>query len=205
MFTLQETHYATKGKVIIEDFEIFESIRKGKQKGGTMIGAHRALKPILINERNDPFEILVVEITVANKNIRVISGYGPQENWSPIQREPFFHALEEEIVKAEIEGKSIIIEAEFNSKLGKEFIPNDPHPQDKNGKLLADIIKRQKLTVANVLAVCQGVITRKRVTSQRTEESITSFVLLNEDLVEIFESVIIDDKRKKCVTKNNQN
>ena len=52
VFTLQETHYATKGKVVIDDFEIFEAIRKGKQKGGTMIGAHRALKPILINELN---------------------------------------------------------------------------------------------------------------------------------------------------------
>ena len=166
-----------------------------------MIGAHRALKPVLINELDDPCEILVVEIIVANKNIRVISGYGPQENWSPIQREPFFHALEEEIIKAELEGKSIIIEADFNSKLGKEFIPNDPHPQDKNGKLLADIIKRQKLTVANGLPVCKGVITRKRVTSQRTEESIISFVIISEDLVEKVESVVIDDKRENVLTR----
>ena len=28
IFTLQETHYATKGKVQIENFEIFEAIRK---------------------------------------------------------------------------------------------------------------------------------------------------------------------------------
>ena len=43
LFTLQETHYATKGKVQIEGFEIFESIRK-KVKGGTMIGAHKGFK-----------------------------------------------------------------------------------------------------------------------------------------------------------------
>ena len=201
VFTLQETHYAIKGKVIVEDFEIFESIRKGKQKGGTMIGAHKALHPVLIIELNDPFEIIVIEITIGKKDIRIILGYGPQENWTSNLREPFFNALEEEIVKAELAGKSIIIEADFNSKLGNEYIPNDPHSQDKNGKLLANIIKRQKLTVANGLVVCQGLIARKRVTTQRTEESVISFVLLSEDLVETVEAVIIDDKREHVLSR----
>ena len=79
VFTIQETHYATKGKVCIENFEIFEAIRK-KEKGGTMIGVHKALKPFLIQEYSNEFELLVVEISVANKSIRIISGYGPQEN-----------------------------------------------------------------------------------------------------------------------------
>ena len=186
---------------MIEDFEIFETIRKGKIKGGTMIGAHKGLKPILINELNDPFEILVIEIEVANKEIRVISGYGPQDSWTPQQREPFFQSLEEEIVKSNLAGKSIVIEADFNSKLGKEYIPNDPHPQDRNGKLLSDIIKRQKLTVANGLMVCQGTITRKRVTTQRTEQSAISFVLVSEDLVNQIESVIIDEDRDHVLTR----
>ena len=133
-------HFCTKGKVFIDDFEVFEAIRKGKEKGGTMIGVHTALRPVLIEEYNDPFELLVVQINVANRSIRVISGYGPQENWPPAQREPFFRALEEEVIKAELAGSSVIIEADFNSKLGKEYIPKDPHNQDKNGKLLADII-----------------------------------------------------------------
>ena len=55
-----------------------------------MIGAHKGLKPVLISELNDPFEILVIEIEVGNKEIRIISGYGPQESWTSQQREPFF-------------------------------------------------------------------------------------------------------------------
>ena len=82
----------------------------------------------------------------------MISGYSPQENWTPDKREPFFQALEEEIIKAELAGKSTIIEADFNSKLGTEFIPKDPNPQSENNdKVLANIIKRQKLTVVNGL------------------------------------------------------
>ena len=186
---------------MIKDFEVFETIRKGKIKGGTMIGAHKALKLILISELNDPFEILVIEIKVANKDIRVISGYGPQESWTPQQREPFFHSLEEEIVKANLAGKSIIIEADFNNKLGKKFIPNDPHPQDRNGKLLSDIIRRQKLTVANGLVVCQGTITRKRVTPKRTEQSAIDFILVSEDLVNKIESIVIDEDRNNVLTR----
>ena len=93
---------------------------------------------------------------------------------------PFFQALEEEVIKAELAGKSLIVEADFNSKLGKEFVPNYPHVQDKNGRLLADIIKRQNLCVANGLGVCEGTITRKRVTTLRTEESVISHVLISE-------------------------
>ena len=102
LFTLQETHYSRKGRLSLPDFEIFEAIRKGKAKGGTMIGVHKALRPILITELNDPFELIVVEITVGNREIRVMSGYGPQESWSPEMREPFFQALEEEVIKAEL-------------------------------------------------------------------------------------------------------
>ena len=78
IFTLQECHYATKGKVQIEDFEVFEAIRK-KVKGGSMIGVHKALNPVLIEEYSSDFELLVVEIKIANKDIRVITGYGPRK------------------------------------------------------------------------------------------------------------------------------
>ena len=50
------------------------------------------------------------------------------------KREPFFHALEEEVVKAELSGRSVIVKTDFNSQLGPDFISNDPHEQSENGK-----------------------------------------------------------------------
>ena len=76
----QETHYESKGMIKIDDFEVFESIRN-KVKGGTVIGVKADLKPVLIVEYSDQFELLVVEIRAGNRDIRIISGYGPQENW----------------------------------------------------------------------------------------------------------------------------
>ena len=124
----------------MDGYEIFESIRK-KKDGGTLIGVHKALKPMLIEEYNDTFELIVVEVNVSGKEIRVMSGYGPQENWTEEEKMPFFIALEEEINKAEMHGKSIFLEMDANSKLGPEYIKEDPHSQSQNGHILSGIIK----------------------------------------------------------------
>ena len=112
---MQETHFEKKGKFRIENYETFEAVRK-KWNGGTLIGAHKSLKPVLISEYCEDFELLTIEVCVGKRQIRIISGYGPQETWPETQRIPFFIALEEEVSKAELMGKSIIIEMDSNSK-----------------------------------------------------------------------------------------
>ena len=94
--TIQETHCRKKGKIQIPGFVVFESIRT-KKGGGTLIAAHEDLNPKLIEEYNTDFELLVVEIETKNKAIRIISGYGPQENLQEEKRLPFFISLETEI------------------------------------------------------------------------------------------------------------
>ena len=63
IFTIQETHFRKKGTLKIDGFDIFESIRN-KQKGGTMIGVHKALNPVLIEQYEGDFELLVVDSTL---------------------------------------------------------------------------------------------------------------------------------------------
>ena len=156
-FTIQESHFRKKGKLKVDNFEIFEAIRN-KESGGSIIGAHKSLNPILISEHSDEFELLVVEIQVKNKDIRIITGYGPQESWPEAERISFFVALEQEIAKAEMQGKSIFIEMDSNSKLGPDIISKDPHKQSANGKILSGIIDRHGLIVGNGLASkCVGV------------------------------------------------
>ena len=85
LFTIQESHFTKNGKLKVENYEILEAIRK-KEKGGTTIGAHKALNPVLIEEYSEDFELLVVEIKVNNKEIRIITGYGPQESWNGLKQ-----------------------------------------------------------------------------------------------------------------------
>ena len=139
---------------------------------------------------------------VRNKDVRVISGYGPQESWTENERMPFFIALEKEIIKAQMDGKSIIIEMDSNSKLGPEVIANDPHGQSPNGKILCDIITRHGLIVANGISdKCEGSITRRRVTKDTIEESIIDHVIISEDLVSELDSLKIDEKQEHVLTK----
>ena len=201
MFTIQETHFAKKGMWKIEGFEIFESIRK-KSSGGSMIGVHQALSPILITEYCEDFELIVVEIRIGNEIIGIISGSGPKESWPEAERLPFFLALEQEIIKAEMEGASIMIEMDSNSKLGKEFISADPHSQSPNGRVLADIIVRHGLIVANGLDdKCKGYITRKRETKDSMEKSIIDHVIISEDLVEKLEYLLVDEEREHVLSR----
>ena len=81
IFSIQETHFPSKGRFKLENFNVFEAIRKSKNKGGTMLGVHVDLKPVLVTEYSEEFELLVVEISVGEKKIRLMSGYGPRENW----------------------------------------------------------------------------------------------------------------------------
>ena len=83
-----------------------EAIRK-KKKGGTLIGVHKSLDPILIEEYAEDFEFLVVEVRIANKDIRIMSGYGPQENWKIEDKMPVFKTLVEEVIKAKINNKIV--------------------------------------------------------------------------------------------------
>ena len=114
-----------------------------------MIRAHKGLTPVLIQEYNSDFELIVVEAIISDREVMIMSGYGTQECWPIEQRLPFVQALEEEITKAGLAGKLITVSFDANSKLGPERIPNDIHNMSPNGTVLAGIIKRHSLVVAN--------------------------------------------------------
>ena len=200
LVTLQETHCRRKGKIQIPDMVVFEAIRSAKG-GGTLVACHKDLKPKLVEEYEDEFELLVVEIKVKKKQIKGISGYGPQENWTEEKRMKFFTALETEVEKAMLAGKSLIVEMDSNSKMGSKYISKDPHEMSPNGAILASIVERQNLVVVNGSSICQGVITRRRVTKNRTEESAIDVVLVSKDMAETLVKMEIDEARKYVLTK----
>ena len=200
IITIQETHFPQKGIFQMNGMVIFEAIRK-KKGGGTLMAVDEDLKPKLIEEYSEDFELLVVEVVAKNQAIRLITGYGPQENLEEEKRMEFFLALETEIERADLAGKSVIIEMDANSKLGAKYVEKDPHQMSPNGSILADIIERQNLTVANGSNKCDGTITRKRTTKERTETSVIDFVLFSNDMKEHFNAMHVDEARKHVLTK----
>ena len=201
IFSVQETHYNKKGKFLLENFVIFEAIR-AKQGGGSLVGIKGELQPVLISEYKDTFELIVTEVKLENKRIRIMTGYGPQENAENEDKISFFSKLEEEIARSTNEGKGVILMGDLNSKLGKQFIKHDPHNQSQNGKMLADVIERNALIVVNGLEeICLGTITRKRVTREAEEKSVIDFVIVSNDLKQNVIKMEIDEDRKHSICK----
>ena len=137
---------------------------------------------------------MVVEIKLGQKDARIISGYGPQENWSIEERTPFFNALEEEIVKAKTNDKLVYIQMDANCKLGPQIIEGDTHSQSVNGKILSGIIKRNALSVINSSKEkCKGKFTRVRSTKHKQEQSIIDFVIGCEMMSDMITELVIDE------------
>ena len=121
---------------------------------------------------------------------------------SEMERMQFFSALEQEISRAEMAGKSILIQMDANSKLGPNIIPGDPHQRSPNGRILAGIIDRHGLVVViGLMDKCEDIVTRKRVTKDATEESVIDFVIISDDIESSVESLLIDEKQQHGLTK----
>ena len=174
---------------------IYESLRS-KVGGGSMMGFHESMNPVLISLCENEFELIVVETKIGRKEIRFITGYGPQEDWSDELKAPFFVALNTEIAKAIAENKSIYIAMDSNCKLGPPYIPKDQNIMSKNGEILTDILDRNALIVVNgLIGKCDGVITRQRSTEDgRIEKSAIDLVIISADLEGDFESLKIDEE-----------
>ena len=88
-----------------------------------------------------------------------------------------------------------------NAKLGPNIIPQDPHPQSANGKLLQKVICENNLKVVNGSSVCKGTITRERTTINGTEESILDHFIVCAEMFQYIMCLQIDQERKYCLTK----
>ena len=85
------------------------------------------------------------------------------------------------------------MQLDANAKVGDEIIPGDPNQQSKNGKLLLEMVQRQTLILLNSSDLCQGKITRHRVTKTGIEKSILDYVIVCETLYRNLVKVLIDE------------
>ena len=146
--------------------------------------------------------LLVIEIKIENEQIRMLTGYGPQETVSLEDKMEFYMKVEEEIVKGNNAGKEIIFMGDLNAKLGKEIIKKDPNKQSENGKILAGVVERNALTVVNSLEEkCVGTITRERCTVGGVEKSVIDYVIVSKGLTEKVEKMEIDEERRNTLAK----
>ena len=200
VFFVEETKLKTSGRIKTENsrgYQIFELNRTGKAGGGLAIGALNDTEPIWISEGDNEVEVLVVEISVSEMQIRCIAAYGPQEGATPEKKEHFWARITAEIEDAQANEKAIIFQMDGNLWGGPELIKYDPNKQNNNGFLFKQFLSKFPfLTVINNLDLCEGSITRKRVTVRGIEVSILDFFVVCDKLKSFIEKMINDEDKK---------
>ena len=201
--TLQETKSRKHGNIRLPGYQIFEKIRKGGNGGGLLTAADENINPVLVSTgKDDETEIITIQVEVGKYSIRIVNGYGPQEDeYGKDKIYKFWQELEEEILEAKDNNCLIVVQIDANAKIGKDKIRDDPNTVTANGKILLDICERQNLTILNTLDSCKGVITRERITVNSIEQSVIDYVIVCKDMENYLEKMQIDEDRTYVLTK----
>ena len=197
ILTIQETKMRCKS-VKLPGYQVFLKNREGLG-GGLMTAVDENLSSVLVSSPES--EILVVQSKVGNLNVRIINGYGPQEDEKQQVIFNFWQEIEKEIIAAKADNCCVIIQCDANAKLGKTVISNDSHEMSSNGNILWDILVRQNMYVLNADILCEGTITRQRKTKNKVEQSVLDYIIVCDVLKNYFESMSIDENRSHVLTK----
>ena len=201
IFFLQETKYKSSGRFKIDNFEIFELVRKNKNGGGLAIGCLKELKPVWMREGNDDVEALSIEIVLKDMKIRCVVAYGCQENDLNDRKESFWEYLDDDVQQAAIAGSGFILQFDGNLWAGKDIIPGDPNMQNRNGKLFQEFLERNpKLSVVNSLPQCEGLITRMRNKNNKIEKSVLDFFVVCDRVLPFVVKMNIDESKQFILT-----
>ena len=102
VFFVEETKLKDTGKLKIENYDIFELVRKNRDGGGGLaLGCLKELQAVWVREGDDQVEALSVDIFFKNLKIRCCVAYGCQESDLVARKEAFWNFLDEEISLAE--------------------------------------------------------------------------------------------------------
>ena len=89
---IQESKTKRKNKVKLKNYAIFEKIRTNCGGGGLLTAVHKNLEPVSVGDDTDD-EVLVIEAKLANKKVRLLNAYCPQESSNEDMKNNFFAKL----------------------------------------------------------------------------------------------------------------
>ena len=201
LWNIQETKCLKEGGLKVKGFRVFEHIRTSQNGGGGLaMGCSTNLSPVLTRHGGDEAEALTVNIKIQKMNILCCTAYGPQNNDSSENKDRFWQYIDEEAKQAENDGKGFLLQGDLNAWLGGENIPNDPRPQNDNGKRFKNLLSSNNLTVVNALNCCKGLITRSRNRQGQVQNSIIDFFVVCKHILPHVNEMVIDNNKEFTIT-----
>ena len=202
IFCVEETKLKDEGRIKIENYDIFEHVRKsGDGGGGLGLGCLKELQGVLVRTGGDKAEALSVDTFFKNHKIRFCVAYGCQESEALEKKEAFWNYLDEEIELADQSDSGFILHFDGNLWAGDQLIPGDPKKQNRNGKMFQQFLEQHpNLTVINSLEICEGLITRARNKNGKLEESIIDFFVVCNRVLPFVQKMVVDEKKDYILT-----
>ena len=121
VFCIQESKMKSQSRIKTENtkhYTIYELLRKSSNGGGLAIGVHNDLTSAWVSDGNDDTEVLVVAVETSNFPIRIVNGYGPQENDSIERKQKFWSRLGQEVEDSLSSDSGFILEMDGNLHIG---------------------------------------------------------------------------------------
>ena len=197
VFCVEETKLKDEGRIKIENYDIFEHVRKSRDGGGGLaLGCLKELKGVLVRTGEDKVEALSVDLFFRNQKIRCCVAYGCQESDPVDKKKAFWDYLDEEVELAEQSDSGFVLHFDGNLWAGEQIIPGDPKKQNRNGKMFQQFLKQHpNMTVVNALEICEGLITRTRNKNGKLEESIIDFFVVCNKVLPFVQKMVIDERK----------
>ena len=124
VFLIEETKYKDEGKLKIENYIIFELVRKSRDGGGGLaLGCIKELNPVWVGDGGNDVEALSVVISVREMKIRCCVAFGCQESSKIENKIKLWEYLNEEVQKSKSLGSGLIVHFDGNLWAGPKIIP----------------------------------------------------------------------------------
>ena len=166
------------------------------------MGVTKDLSSTLLREGGEEVECLTIQLEVGQQELVMVNGYGPQMVASQAKKEKFWEYLDREVEEAARCDKMLVIQLDANSWLGNNYIPGDPNIlANSNGKLFLSFLQRNPgISLVNSLPICDGVVTRQRISDLLCEKSVIDVFLVNAKVLPFVQKMVIDEKREDPLT-----
>ncbi len=135
-------------------------------RGGIAVAALEKFKIVNATTSNNP---KIISGLISGLNIRIIAGYGPQENVIKEDRQGFFDELSTEMQKAKDVGNNPILIGDLNSKIERL---EEVQAMSSNGEMLLELLDYHELKVLNFDSKTTGYWTRVQTVCKKEVKSV---------------------------------
>ena len=183
----------------IPGYEIIErNTKRGKE--GLMIALKRGTFHSVEEVSNTNLtNILTVRIQYRQETVRIILLHAPQETDSIEDRTEFYEEVAVQVERCIDKNDKLIILGDFNARIHSDEDDSQIKPASPNGKLLSELIAEYNLKVGNFNPQTTGTWTRiQRLKDGEVKKSAIDYVLLQEEMSELLESMEIDEDKILC-------